>query len=46
MFDTYTFIALLSFILFDTFFIRRFGITLVYKFPGPIIIASASPDGF
>ena len=38
---TYIFIALLSFIAFDTFFTNRFGITLVYKLPGPITIASA-----
>ena len=42
MFDTYTFIALLSFIAFATPFTNKFGITFVYKLPGPIIIASAS----
>ena len=39
---TYILNALLSFIAFATPFTKRFGITLVYKLPGPITIASAS----
>lgn len=41
MLFTYIFIAFDSFIVLDTFFTSRFGITFVYKLPGPIIIASA-----
>ena len=37
----YTFIAVLSFKAFATPLIKRFGITFVYKLPGPIIIQSA-----
>ena len=39
---TYIFVALLSLIDFAIPFINKFGITLVYKLPGPITIASAS----
>ena len=37
----YAFIAVLSFIALATPFTNKFGITLVYKLPGPIIIQSA-----
>ena len=39
---TYILKALLSFIAFVTPFTNKFGITFVYKLPGPITIASAS----
>ena len=38
----YIFTALLSLIAFATFFTNKLGNTLVYKLPGPIIMASAS----
>ena len=38
---TYIFIALLSFIALYTPFTNKFGITFVYKLPGPITIQSA-----
>ena len=38
----YTFIAELSFIALFIPFINKFGITFVYKLPGPITIQSAS----
>ena len=39
---TYILKALLSLIVFATFFTNKLGITFVYKLPGPITIASAS----
>ena len=42
MLFTYIFIALLSLIAFATPFTNKFGITFVYRLPGPIIILSAS----
>ena len=42
MLFTYILIALLSLIAFATPFTNKFGITFVYKLPGPIIILSAS----
>ena len=42
MFETYILVALLFFISRAIPFINKLGITLVYKLPGPITIASAS----
>ena len=42
MFDIYILYALLSLIVFATFFISKLGITSVYNEPGAITIASAS----
>ena len=42
MLQTYSFIAFDSFIARDTPLTSKFGITFVYKLPGPIIIPSAS----
>jgi len=39
---TYNFTAFDSLIALDTPFTNKFGITFVYKLPGPIIIPSAS----
>ena len=42
MLHTYNFTAFDSLIALETPFTNRFGITFVYKLPGPIIIPSAS----